>query len=177
MEADKNILDDKKLIETAGRGDSEAFAALYSRHKQYVLSVAARYGATGQDGLDVLQETFLYFFKKLPGFELRSQFRTFLYPAVKHLSLKKKPRAGCLSMDDAPELTSYLTSAETEARQRTDVAETIAALPEAQREVVMLRFVDEFRLPEIAEVLDIPVGTVKSRLHNALASLRKMEIF
>jgi len=168
-------LEDKALIKAAGNGDSLAFETLYSRHKQYVLSVAARYGATGQDALDVLQETFLYFVKKLPGFELRSQFRTFLFPAAKHLSLKKKPRSGHISVEEAPELAASLICPETEEQQRTAVAETVAALPEAQREVVMLRFVDGFSLPEIAEALDIPVGTVKSRLHNALARLREME--
>jgi len=114
------------------------------------------------------------FFRKL-FFTLSKNFPVLSCAAAKHLSLKKKPRSGHISVEEAPELAASLICPETEEQQRTAVAETVAALPEAQREVVMLRFVDGFSLPEIAEALDIPVGTVKSRLHNALARLREME--
>jgi RNA polymerase sigma-70 factor (ECF subfamily) len=168
--------DDRALVEAATRGDAKAFEVLYRRHRGYVLSVAARYGATGQDALDVLQETFFYFFRKLPGFELRSQFRTFLYPAVKHLALKKKDRhQRHVPLDAVSESLANIPSPESESRQRLQVAEIVAGLPERQREVLMLRFVDGFKLGEIAEALGVPTGTVKSRLHNALAALRGEE--
>jgi RNA polymerase sigma-70 factor (ECF subfamily) len=166
--------DDRTLVEAAARGDPQAFEALYRKHRDYVVSVASRFGATGQDALDVLQETFFYFFRKLPGFELRAQFRTFLYPAAKHLALKRTNRARShVSLDEVSERLANIPSPDTESGQRLRVAEIVAGLPHGQREVLELRFVDGFTLGEIADTLGVPLGTVKSRLHNALAALRE----
>ena len=170
------LADDATLVRAAVRGDEQAFEALYQRHRHYVLSVAVRFGADPDGALDVLQETFLYFLRKLPGFELRSQFRTFLYPAAKNLALKRGEKGRRHpSLEDHPEALALLSAPNGIGVQRRKVAEYVAALPEAQREVVMLRFVDGFRLGEIAEALGVPQGTVKSRLHHALAALRGEE--
>jgi RNA polymerase sigma-70 factor (ECF subfamily) len=169
-------LSDAALAEQARRGDAAAFETLYRRHRDFVTAVAARFGADPQDALDVLQEAFFYFLRKLPTFELRADFRTFLYPVAKHLTLKRKGQTVRFQpLDPDDPAVARLPAAENGRTSRRRVREIAAELPAGQREVVMLRFVDGFTLDEIAEALRIPVGTVKSRLHNALRALREAE--
>jgi RNA polymerase sigma-70 factor, ECF subfamily len=162
-------LDDRELAARADRGDSDAFEALYRRHRDWVVSLAGRLSGNRDDALDVLQETFTHLFQRFPGWVLTSTMRAYLYPIVKHLCISAaRKRRNVVRLDGsgvepaAPGTPSDWTP---EFEQR------IAALPEGHREVLRLRFVLEMRLEEIAEALDLPLGTVKSRLHNALKSL------
>lgn len=163
---------DDDLIAAMNDGDSEAFEVLYVRHRDWVVRLAYRFTRNQDDALDVLQETFRYFLGKFPGFRLTAKLTTFLYPAVRNLSIslreKKRPLyAGdeVLDQAEAPEVRSH-------SRERQELAEVIDALSEGHREVVLLRFVDALSLEEISIRLAIPSGTVKSRLHNALRTLR-----
>jgi RNA polymerase sigma-70 factor (ECF subfamily) len=84
---------DQELVRAIQDGDLSAFEALYHRYRDWVVSLAYRFCGHREDALDVLQETFAYLLKKLPSLELRSQMKTFLYPAVKHLALARKQAA------------------------------------------------------------------------------------
>ncbi|MBI5018589.1 MAG: RNA polymerase sigma factor [Deltaproteobacteria bacterium] len=173
---DLHPTDDASLVVRAQRGDEVAFETLYRRHRDFVTAVAARFGADGADALDVLQETFLYFLRKLPSFELRAELRTFLYPVAKHTALKRKGRAARQQpLDPEDPAVANLPAKENGHTQRRRVEELVAELSDGRREVVMLRFVDGLSLDEIAEALGIPLGTVKSRLHHALRALRAAE--
>ena len=155
---------------SANAGEHPAFEALYRRYRDWVVAVAFRLTGNRDDALDVLQEAFAYLWRKVPGLRLTSSMKTFLYPAVKHLSvsmLRKKLRYA----SDGEALAS-VAAPEAGLSGREDLAAAMRALAEAQREVVLMRFVDGMSLQEIAEALDVPVGTVKSRLHNALRFLR-----
>ena len=158
---------DAELVAAANRGDRQAFEALYRRHRDWVVSLAYRFCGNRDDALDVLQETFLYVLKKLPRLELRSRFTTFLYPAVKHLALGRRR----LARRHAP-LPEGEVTAGTE-HLPGDVRGLLVGASALQREILMLRFADGLDLKEIAEVLRVPLGTVKSRLHNALKALKK----
>jgi RNA polymerase sigma-70 factor (ECF subfamily) len=164
---------DQELIELANRGDPDAFEALYHRYRDWVHRLAWRFTANRDDALDVLQETFTYLLGKFPGFELTASMTTFLYPAVRHLSLAVRRKNRRFASDD--EVLSELAapaSEETE-RPRSKLAAVLTVLPDKQREVLLMRFVDDMSLQEIAAALEIPSGTVKSRLHNALRTLRQ----
>ena len=156
---------DAKLVERARRGDAAAFEALYDRYEGWVGALARRICGNSDDALDVLQETFIYFFRKLPTFELRAQLKTFLYPVVKHIAIRrreKSQRHATLEVDrEAP------------ARPEGGVEGMLDALPAEQQEIAWLRFVDGLALREIADALGIPLGTVKSRLHAAIHALRE----
>src|SRR5437763_9266416 len=78
---------DLELIAAINAGDVEAFDALYFRYQDWVANLAYRFTGDNDSALDVLQETFLYVLKKFPGFRLTAQFKTFLYPAVRNLSI------------------------------------------------------------------------------------------
>ena len=153
-------------------GDPDAFEALYLRHRDWAVNLAFRFAGDRELALDVLQEAFLYLLEKFPGFTLRAKFTTFLYPVIRNLALnaRKKSQRYELVDDKLEELTEPVEP---------DVGENIEdqlrvmmrSLPAQQQEVLLLRFVDEHSLNEIAEMLEIPKGTVKSRLHNALRAL------
>ena len=84
---------DAELIAACQSRDSEAFEVLYRRHRDWVVALAFRFSGHREDALDVLQDTFAYLLRKLPGLELHSRLQTLLYPVVKHLAIDRRRRA------------------------------------------------------------------------------------
>ncbi len=160
---------DQDLVAQANAGRAEAFEALYERHRDWVLRLAVRMTGDREQALDVLQETFLYLLKKFPGFELRARIRTFLYPAVRNLSIAARKRAGRF-VQESDVLHMQAAAPEESAPE---LAEALAVLAEPQREVLLMRYVDGLSVEETAQAAGIPLGTVKSRIHNALKTLRE----
>lgn len=164
---------DAELVAAINDGSHAAFEVLYRRHRDWTVKLATRFTGDEALALDVMQETFLYLLRKFPGFELRAGLRTFLYPAVRNISIAARRKAGrCQAGDAGDEILINLPAPEIRRAGDADLAAVLAGLPTQQREVLMLRFVDGFRLEEIGAALEIPLGTVKSRLHNALKTLR-----
>ena len=166
---------DAELIEAISRGSVQAFEELYARHRDWVVRLAYRFTGNSHDALDVLQDTFAYLLKKAPRLELYAKLTTYLYPVVKNLSMTILRKRGRMLGSDAileHVAAPVWTPGEGAASSRAELAAVLAALPEAQREVLLMRFVDGLSLEEISDALAIPVGTVKSRVHNALAALR-----
>jgi len=163
------MVPDAELIERANRGDAEAFEALYHRYRDWAYRLAWRFTGNESDALDVLQETFIYLLRKFPGFHLTASMTTLLYPVVKHLSLNVRRRRRATADEEI--LLAIPDPAGPQA-SRADLAAALATLPNDQREVVLMRFLDDMSLEEIAGALSVPPGTVKSRLHRALETLR-----
>ena len=154
-------------------GSHAAFEMLYRRHRDWTVNLAFRFTGDESLALDVMQETFLYLLRKFPGFELRASLRTFLYPAVRNLSIAARRKAGrCQAGAGEDELLATLPAPEIVAGKSDDLDSVLAGLTADHREVLLLRFVDGLSLEEISVAMDIPPGTVKSRLHNALKILR-----
>ena len=167
---------DQELIAAINRGDLVAFEALYFRYRDWVIGVAFRIAGDHALALDVLQETFLYLLGKFPGFGLTSSLRTFLYPAIRHLAIAAREKAKRTQATGPDwETLDQLPASEPASTSNETLAAVLATLPEEHREVLLLRFVDDLELAEIAEALRIPLGTVKSRLHNGLRRLRENE--
>jgi len=164
------VKSDEELLERANRGDAEAFEALYRRHRDWVYRLAWRFTGNEPDALDVLQETFAYLLRKLPSLHLTAAMTTFLYPVVKHLSLDVRRRRAPGQADD--ELLAALPAPSSGETSRSELALALATLPSDQREVVLMRFVDDMSLEEIAQALQTPLNTIKSRLYRALDTLR-----
>ena len=168
-----NSRSDQELIAAINDGDSDAFEALYYRYRDWVVSLAYRFTGDRELALDVLQETFLYFVKKFPGFRLTAHLKTFLYPAVRNLSIAARRKAKRFQSDENETGTiEAAITTEPIVSQDESLTAAFALLSDEHREVLLLRFVDGLSLAEIADTINIPLGTVKSRLHNALASLR-----
>jgi RNA polymerase sigma-70 factor (ECF subfamily) len=175
--SDADALSDHDLIAAINGGDAGAFEVLYFRYRDWVVALAFRFTEDNDAALDVLQETFLYVLRKFPGFRLTANFKTFLYPAVRNLSIAARRKAQRYQATEEELNQIENTPGPTEASSATsDLNIVLAELPEEQREVILLRFVDGLSLNEIAEAIAIPLGTVKSRLHNALQALRRNEL-
>ena len=168
---------DLELVRAINSGDLSAFDAVYYRYRDWVVRLARRFTGHDEDALDVLQDAFGYVFRKFPGFQLTASMTTFLYPVVKNLSIaarRKRTRLVQLPEESrgadppAPAGVDYDAG-------RAELHAVLSTLPEGQRDVLLMRFVDGMSLAEIGEALGIPEGTVKSRLHNAIATLRDDE--
>src|SRR5262245_50415372 len=120
-----------------------------------------------------MQETFLYVLRKFPGFRLTANFKTFLYPAVRNLSIAARRKSARYQSNTSEKLALEGTAAPAAAPGGNEELEALLApLSEEHREVLLLRFVDGLSLAEIATAMEIPLGTVKSRMHNGLETLR-----
>src|SRR5215469_14734690 len=123
---------DEALVRALNAGDPSAFDTLYYRYRDWVVRLAFRFTQNREDALDVLQETFAYFFRKFPGFVLSARLTTFLYPVVKNLSIAhrhKRERLGTAAAIADP-VANFQSSGAT---QRDELAIILGRLPEAQR--------------------------------------------
>ena len=173
-------LSDLELVEICNSGwrdDAvEAFGLLYRRHRDYVTRVALRFCSDREIAADTLQETFMYLLQKFPpsgeGLILTARLRSLLYPVAKNLALtaikRRRRTEGTSGLDP-----DQLPDPRTVDPPQENLAGMMASLSSRHREVLLLRFVDGMRLNEIAEVLEVPPGTVKSRIHFAVRQLRK----
>ena len=170
---------DEDLIAACNDADGsqavEAFSTLYRRHRDYVLRVALRYTEDRELAADALQEVFAYLLRQFPppgpGITLTAKLTSYLFPIAKNstISLQRKARrtrAGDVEPDELPGPAMSDEAGD-------DVDRLLASLPEQRREILTLRFVDGLSLEEIAGALEIPLGTVKSRLHLAIRALRE----
>ncbi len=175
---------DLDLVRRANAGDAGAFEALYERYREWILRSARVVTASDDLAAEVLQEVMLYWLSLFPGFTLQGKATSFLYPCVRHASLEALRRR---RRDEASSGLDAMTAAAggvdavpspAEAAQK-GLAEVLRrafdALPVEQREVVHLAVTEGLGMAEIARSIGVPVGTVKSRLHHALAKLRENE--
>ncbi len=131
-----------------------------------------RHGSDSETSQDLVQETFLEMAKRIAkGGEFRSP-RAYLFGIARHVSL------AAWSLRDShralvTEISASAEESDVENVRLVAVQEVIAALPTLHREILELRFTQNLSYAEIAEALAIPLGTVRSRLHHALASVRE----
>lgn len=165
---------DQQLIAAANAGDEGAFEALYDRYRDWVINLALRFIDDRHLALDVMQDVFTYLASRFPDFELTAQLKTFLYPAVRHtaLALRRKHHRSSSAFRLS---TSACVFASPPSEDLAPLGEAMRSLPSAQREIIILRFADGLSLEEIARAVEIPLGTVKSRLHHALRAMRADE--
>jgi len=166
---------DHDLVAALNAGDAAAFDAIYYRYRDRILRLAYRFTANHADAQDVLQETFSYLYKKFPGFRLTASMTTFLYPVVRNLSLeihrKKRTATTTTSADVLADVPGFAAGDQID-QTRAELAAAMANLSPEHRQTVLLRFVDDLSMEEIAAATAVPVGTVKSRLHHAIAAMR-----
>lgn len=161
---------DAELIDGSKRGDAESMEVLYRRHRDWAYRLAWGFLRNQQDAEEVTQDVFRQFFAKIDRFAMRSKLTTYLYVMIKNRSIdliRRRRPTETLAFDPvAPELRN-------QEGEEQDLLAMVSGLPDKQREVVILRFGEGLKLEEIADRLDIALGTVKSRLHHALLALRK----
>ena len=169
---------DEQLVDACNHGSAAeahaAFETLYRRHKDFVMRVAMRYVRDNEMALDVLHESFTYLLRKFPpagdGLTLTAKLTSLLYPVAKNSAISMMRKADRFPSSPGTEPDDLAGKEEQDSESIKAILDDLS--PE-HREVILLRFVDDMPLADIAAALDLPVGTVKSRLHLALGRLRK----
>jgi RNA polymerase sigma-70 factor (ECF subfamily) len=161
------------LIRDARRGKEGAFLRLFDEHHVPLFRFAWRLTGSKADAEDIIQDCFLSLLRPDCRFDpARSALRTYLFGAVRNQATKRLRRR---EQGTTPEGTDHRTP-ETEAL-RGEMVEAvvgaIAELPETQREVLLLAHYEQFSLAEIAEIMELEITAVKSRLQRARATLRE----
>lgn len=170
--------EERRLIDRSAAGDQEAFRQLVLRYHRLVINVG--YRALGDLSLaeDVAQEVFIKVYKALPTYRHDKPFKHWLHRvaanAVTDALRRRRPIVSLDSLEQAPQSTEA-DPQEVAARHdlRRAVRNAIANLPEHYRDTIALQAFGELSYDEIARVLDIPLGTVMSRLNGAKRLLRE----
>ena len=181
-------LQDELLIRRAQHGDADAFEQLLLEHQKNVYNLCYRMAGNPDDAMDLSQETFLRAWRCLDQYQFASAFSTWLYRLCSNICIdflrkRRRQQTVPLTFEDADgeEQTYAVPDAQPLPEEQVELKltrETLAAamaqlLPE-HRAVLQLRVVNEMSYEQIADVLDIQIGTVKSRLSRARNQLKKI---
>lgn len=177
-------LDDRDLIAASLAGDSTSFGELVSRYQDRLFNSVLRLADGPEDAADVVQEAFLHAYQALRSFKGDSQFFTWLYRIAFNtaITLKRKQKSAMrlhsgdpASFEPADPSDSNrpghaLEAAEDEHR----VHEALQRLSPEHRSVLILKDMDDLKYEEMAEILQVPIGTIRSRLHRARLELKDL---
>jgi RNA polymerase sigma-70 factor (ECF subfamily) len=179
----KRLKDEAQLVDEALAGDAAAFGQLVVQHQDRLHNALAHLLGSSDDAREVAQDAFVQAFVKLPSFSRRAAFYTWLYRIAFNLAMSRRRRKrSAFSLDGArehagEEPTSRLERPE-QAIEREEragqVRAALDALSNEHRAILVLREIDDCSYENIAEILQMPVGTVRSRLHRARMELKSL---
>ena len=169
---------EKELILRARAGDKAAFSDLTRSYLHRAHRVAYRYLGNSEDAADTCQELFLRIYRSLPRFDTERPFYPWLYQILKNLCLnqlriRSKARTVPLGELDLPGCLPAPDGKLLRKEKMRSLYAALKSLSAPDREILMLKHFDGLRYAEIAATLEIPVGTVMSRLYNARCRLRR----
>ena len=174
--------DEARLVSASQGGDQDAFAQLVQRHQRRVFSLVFRMLQQYEEASEVTQETFLAAWQGLPAFRGEARFSTWLYRiayncSLKQLEQRKRDRALQTNMEAEQSLLGNAQEPvdarlEAHARQAL-VHEQLSRLPAKYRIVLILRHLQDMSYEEMAELLKIPIGTIKTHLFRARNLLKE----
>lgn len=174
--------DDAQLIDETLAGRSVAFGQLVTRYQDRLFNTVVHVVGCHEEARDVVQEAFVQAFMKLDTFQRSAAFYTWLYRIALNMAIsRQRRRKPMASVDQAREVTGSepvgrdgAPAERIEQQERIEqVQQALAAVGEEHRAVLVLREIEGRAYEEIAEILDLPIGTVRSRLHRARAELRQ----
>lgn len=177
----------KKRIQQVQKGDQNAFAEIVEIYKDKVYQICYRMLGNRHEAEDIAQEAFIRAYVNIDRYNPTKKFSTWLFRIATNLSIdrirKKKPDYYLDAEVSGTEgLTMYsqvaakgaLPEEEVESLELQDLVQAeIVKLPDKYRSVIVLKYIEELSLKEISEILDLPIGTVKTRIHRGREALRK----
>ena len=175
-------IEDANLVEQTLGGDQQAFQQLVERYQGRLFAVARHYTRSAVEIEDIVQETFLKAYRRLDTFDHRSSFYTWIYRIATNTVLdvlKRRGRSPVQAVED-PELVGEASprdcpppTAGLEAQELGEITHRVLGeLPEIFRTVLVMREFDQLAYQEIADTLEISIGTVESRLFRARAKFK-----
>ncbi|MFA5554551.1 MAG: RNA polymerase sigma factor [Phycisphaerae bacterium] len=191
MGKDITKLNDAELLQLYTQGREDAFREVVNRYKNGLYAFLKRF--LGRQDLieDVLQETFLQLFTSRESFDTERPLRPWLFTIAANKAkdaLRKQQRTsalpiGTISDDDEMSFNDVLNAISSDESRPYDgveknesaelVRDVIANMPQPAREILILAYFNKFSYKQMAQILSIPIGTVKSRLHTAVARFAK----
>jgi RNA polymerase sigma-70 factor (ECF subfamily) len=179
--------EDEQLIADALKGDQKAYTILVEKHKAAIFHIINKIVRNPEAAADLVQETFMKAFSSLASYRSEYRFSTWLYKIAANASIDhlRKRRIQALSLDrpmdtgdgtlefEVPDYSFHPEQDLVRKQQRISIDEAIESLPDKYREVIIYRHKDDKSYEEIADLLDIPVGTVKARIFRARELLKK----
>lgn len=169
--------DDQALVAAALAGRSEAFGTLVERYDRAVYHLAFRTLRDAEEARDVTQEAFFKAYRSLRTFKPGNKFSTWIFAIAYHACCDRLTRRKRYSNDEMPERADSAAGPESQAVAADEARQlraAIEALPEKYRTVITLYHLQGRQYEEIAQVLGIPMGTVKTHLFRAKEQLRRM---
>jgi RNA polymerase sigma factor (sigma-70 family) len=163
---------DEELMSAVARGDEAALGMLVGRHAARLRAYLLRYSSNPEDADDLLQEAWVRVARSARRYDAKRPFRSWLYGIATNLARDLFRRRATRERAQGELAMQPRMEAELGPIERSDLLERIARLPENRRAVLHLRYFEGMNEAEMAEVLGIPRGTVKSRLHAAMRELR-----
>ncbi len=182
-------LEETELIRLAAQGDQDAFAQLLELHQNKVYGLTLRLTGSPEDAMELTQETFFNAWRGLPNFHFESKFSTWLYRLATNATIdflrrekrRKSLTVTSLSAEDDPQRLldipdrRFTPQDELERKEfQAAVRRGLEQLSDEHRQVLVLRELNGLSYAEIAQVLGIEEGTVKSRISRARLALRKV---
>ena len=173
---------DEELVEACLAGEESAFDVLLGRWEKRIRGAIYRLVGSDEEARDLCQEAFLKAYKSLRSFKQEARFSSWLYQIALNLCrdrMRRRRGKTMVSLDELEEGGAAMPVAGPTALDllqerdtRRLVAQAIEALPDEQREVIILKEYQGLTFLEIAQVLDVPISTVKTRLYRGLDQLR-----
>ncbi|TKD67515.1 RNA polymerase sigma factor SigW [Pseudalkalibacillus hwajinpoensis] len=177
----------KRIILQVRKGDHNAFGELVELYKDRVFALSYRMLGNRQEAEDVAQEAFIRAYTNIDRYQIDRKFSTWLYRIATNLSIdrmrKKKPDyyldaevsgTDGLTMYSQISADEQLPEDEVVSLEAQDgIHRAILSLPAKYRSAITLKYIQELSLKEISEILDLPIGTVKTRIHRGREALRK----
>lgn len=173
--------DDAQLIDEALQGDAESFGLLVRKYQDRLFNTVLHVAGTREEAEDVVQEAFVQAFLKLGSFQRQSAFYTWLYRVAFNIAIsRRRKRKAEVSVEQHREAAGVEPLDDGESPDdrvlRDERAEQVGAalkqLSDEHRAILVLREMEGCCYETISEILDLPVGTVRSRLHRARLQLR-----
>jgi RNA polymerase sigma-70 factor (ECF subfamily) len=189
-QADLDSLDDQQLLQRCRTGQSQALEHLIRRYQGQLLNFLARFCQDRALAEDVFQETFLQVYLSADTFDTSRRFKPWLFTIAANKArdlLRRRARRPAMSLDakighgdddqrfvnlmaqDMPLPSDQMENDEFRGR----IQRVVASLPEHLREILLMAYFQKMSYGQIAEILEIPLGTVKSRLHSAVGKFAK----
>lgn len=184
-----NALPDEVLMEHVVRGSEAAFATLVDRYRSRIINLVSRFISDRDRAQEIAQEVFLRIYIHRERYRPSGKFSTWMYTIAVNLAkneIRRRVRSkGIISLDKLLEVTGDSGKFVSDPGPRPDrhlrqrevqewVEEALARLPDKYREVIILRDIQQLSYEEIEKVLEIPGGTVRSRINRARSSLQEM---
>lgn len=162
-------MDDREIINKIRSGNKEAFKFIVEKYMKLAYSVAYSIVGSREEALDISQEAFIRVYRNLKKFDVSKPFLPWFIKILKNIAIdrirKEKVRLIPLEVVENKGVSAEI---------KLELERALANLNEEERQIIFLRHFDGYSYKEIAEILDIPIGTVMSRLFYARKKLKKM---